>query len=109
MNDFFINGIRWRIQYVSTNSSKLTRSDGSRTVGMTDWNTCTVYLASNLRGDYLDRVLCHELCHCICFSYGIKMNIKQEEFLANWVSIYGREVIELLDDLLYKNSHRLVI
>lgn len=106
MNDFIINGIRWHIQYVNINSTKLTRSDGSRTVGMTDWNTCTVYLASNLRGSYLDRVLCHEICHCICFSYGIKMNIKQEEFLANWVSLYGREVIELLDDLLYKMNRK---
>lgn len=106
MKDFVINGIRWQIKYVSANNEKLIRSDGSRTVGMTDWNSCTVYLASNLRGRYLDRVLCHELCHCICFSYGIKMNIKQEEFLANWVSLYGREVIELLDDLLYKNSHK---
>lgn len=106
MDYFVINGIKWSIQYVSINNPKLFRSDGSRTVGMTDWNTCTVYLASNLRGQYLNRVLCHELCHCVCFSYGIRMNIQQEEFLANWVSLYGREVIELLDDLLYMNSHK---
>lgn len=109
MDEFVINGIRWHIEYVSIDNSKLIRSDGSRTVGMTDWNTCTVYLASKLQGRYKERVLCHELCHCICFSYGIKMSIRQEEFLANWVSLYGREVIELLDDLLYKNSHKRVI
>lgn len=109
MGDFIINGIRWHIQYVGSDNPKLIRSDGSRTVGMTDWNSCTVYLASNLRGRFKERVLCHELCHCICFSYGIKMDMKQEEFLANWVSLYGREVIELLDDLLYKNSHKLII
>jgi len=109
MNDFVINGIHWHIKYVGISNSKLTRSDGSRTVGMTDWNSCTVYLASNLRGRYLERVLCHELCHCICFSYDIKVSIQQEEFLANWVSLYGREVIELLDDLLYKNSHKSII
>ena len=106
---FYINNIKWKIKFVSINNSVLTRSDGSRTVGMTDWNTCTVYLANNLTGKFLERVLCHELCHCICFSYNIKMDIDQEEFLANWVSLYGRDVIELLDDLLYKNSHKLVI
>lgn len=102
MNDFIINGIKWKIKFVNINNPILSRTDGSRTVGMTDWNTCTVYLASNLRGSFLERVLCHELCHCICFSYGIKMDIQQEEFLADWISLYGREVIDLLDDLLNK-------
>lgn len=106
MTDFFINNIRWHIQYVGTDNPKLIRSDGSLTVGMTDWNSCTVYLANKLQGRFKEKVLCHELCHCICFSYDIHMDIEQEEFLANWVSLYGREVIELLDDLLYKSKGR---
>lgn len=106
MTDFVINNIVWHINYVDTNNPKLIRSDGSRTVGMTDWNTCTIYLANNLRGNFKERVLCHELCHCICFSYNVKMNIKQEELLADWVSLYGREVIDLLDDLLHKSKER---
>lgn len=80
--------------------------DGSKTVGMTNWLTRTIYLSSILSGPYLERVLCHELCHCFCFSYGIYINIQQEEFLANWVSIYGRDVIELLDALL--SGHKMV-
>lgn len=104
MNDFYINGIHWGIKYVDPDSSKLKRSDGSTTVGMTDWNARTVYLADNLQGRFLEKVLAHELCHCICFSYGIHMNIEQEEFLADWVSVHGRKVIELLDYLLYNTS-----
>lgn len=100
--NFSINGIRWKIIFVDGNNPKLFRSDGSKTVGMTDWNTCSVYIADNLDDDFLDRVLCHELCHCICFSYDIHMDMEQEEFLADWVSLYGRQVIELLDDLLSK-------
>lgn len=107
MDDFFINGIRWRIRFVDINNPILTRSDGSRTVGMTDWNSTTVYLASKLRGRFLERVLCHELCHCICFSYGIIMGIKQEEILADWISLHGREVIDLLDHLLSKVVNKL--
>lgn len=102
MYTFVINGIRWQIKFVDINNPILSRSDGSWTVGMTNWDDCTVYLANNLRGGFLERVLCHELCHCICFSYDIKMSIEQEEFLADWVSLYGRQVIELLDDLLGK-------
>lgn len=83
----------------------LTRSDGSTTVGMTNWNAKCIYLAKGLQGAFLERVLCHEICHCICFSYDIHMDIDQEEFLANWVASYGREVIELLDDLLYQTMY----
>ena len=82
---FYINNIKWKIKFVSINNSVLTRSDGSRTVGMTDWNTCTVYLANNLTGKFLERVLCHELCHCICFSYNIKMDIDQDMLIGHVV------------------------
>lgn len=102
MNTFVINGINWNIQFVDPDSTKLYRSDGSRTVGMTDWNTSTVYLADDLSDFFMEKVLCHELCHCICFSYDIHIDIEQEEFLADWVSVYGRQVIDLLDALLSK-------
>ena len=78
----------------------LMRNDGSITVGMTDWNTKSIYLDKHLNGAFLEKVLCHELCHVICFSYNVRMDIEQEEYLANWISLYGRQVIELLDNLL---------
>lgn len=99
-NRFIVNNIIWCIKYVNSSSSVLTRSDGSTTVGMTDWSTKTIYLDKHLKGAFLEKVLCHELCHVLCFSYGISIPIEQEEYLANWVSLYGREVIELLDNLL---------
>lgn len=102
MNSFIINGILWNVRFVPGNSPELFRSDGSQTVGMTSWITKTIYLAQELHGAFLEKVLCHELCHVFCFSYGIIMDIRQEEFLANWISLYGRDVINLLDDLLYK-------
>lgn len=100
MNQFIVNGIVWNVRFVHPYDFALYRSDGSRTVGMTNWITKTIYLANNLQGAFLERVLCHELCHVFCFSYGIIMSIQQEEFLANWISFYGRDVIELLDKLL---------
>lgn len=100
MDEFTINGIKWRLQFVSPNSPMLYRSDGSRTVGMTDRNTSTVYLSDALTGAFLERVICHELCHCFCFSYDIHLDIEQEEYLAEWVSLYGRKVIELLDKIM---------
>lgn len=39
-------------------------------------------------------------CHCFCFSYNIHMPIEQEEYLADWISLYGTDLIYLLDDLM---------
>ena len=33
-------------------------------------------------------------------SYNISIPIEQEEFLADWISIYGEDLIYLLDDLM---------
>lgn len=97
---FTINGYNWDIVWLSPNSDNLRRSDGSITVGMTDWNTKCVYLAKSLKGAFLRRVLAHELCHCFCFSYNISIPIEQEEFMADWISLYGTDLVYLLDDLM---------
>lgn len=97
---FEINGVEWDIVWVSSNSDKLMRSDGSYTVGMTDWNTKCVYLAKRLKGGFLRKVMAHELVHCFCFSYSIHIPIAQEEFMADWVATYGEDLIYLLDDIM---------
>lgn len=106
METVIINGIEWRITFIDHNSAMLFRSDGSHTIGMTDGNLRTMFLSDRLRGAMLEKVICHELCHCICFSYDIHIPIQQEEFLAEWISLYGREVIRILDDLLQKISKK---
>ena len=98
---FVINDIEWNIVWVNAYSSDLMRSDGSYTVGMTDWNTKCVYLAKRLKGGFLRKVMAHELVHCFCFSYSIHIPIAQEEFLADWVSRYGRDLITILDDIMF--------
>lgn len=105
----WINGLEWEIKLVNSDSVLLMRPDGSRTVGMTDWNTRCVYLDKHLHGAFLEKVLCHELCHVFCFSYNIVMDSQQEEILAEWISTYGRDVIELLDSLLSQNSNKKIL
>lgn len=97
---FEINGYNWSLVFVNNNSEKLMRSDGSITVGMTDWKDRCVYLSNKLHGSFLRRVLAHELCHCFCFSYNVVMPIEEEEYLAYWISLYGSELVYLLDDLM---------
>ena len=104
---FEINGIEWEIIYVHPFSDDLRRSDGSLTLGVTDMSKRAVFLSYELKGAMLRRVLAHELTHCFCFSYSIYIPIEQEEFMADWISLYGADLIYLLDDLM-KNILRKV-
>lgn len=97
---FKINNKTWEIVKISRQNPMLMRSDGSRTVGMTDRNTQTIYIADDLRGGFLDKVLCHELCHAFCLSYNIYMDIETEEIVADFLATYGREVFKIADRLL---------
>lgn len=97
---FVCNGVVWQIRYVSAGSKYLRREDGTITIGMTDGLTHTIYLANNLHGRLLEKVLTHELCHVICFSYGLDLDDRLEEKIAQWVANYGKEVVYLLEDLL---------
>lgn len=97
---FNINGVEWDIIYVKPNSRNLFRSDGTVTVAVTDWNDKCIYLSDALYGAFLRRVVAHELCHCFCFSYNISMPLEEEERLADWISLYGTELVYLLDDLI---------
>ncbi|MFR2172343.1 MAG: hypothetical protein ACLS5Z_03000 [Clostridium fessum] len=36
-------------------------------------------------------------------SYNIHMPIDQEEYLADWISLYGAELVYLLDEILSNN------
>ena len=100
---FIINGIAWNILYVPPFSHHLKRSDGSYTLGVTDWNDKCVYIADNLYGDKLEHVLCHELCHTVCFSHNIHISIELEEWLCNFMADHGKEIIYILDDILMMN------
>ena len=106
---FNINGVEWNIKFVNRNSSYLIRSDGTSTIGMSDWNSKCVYLAKGLKGALLRRVLAHELVHCFCFCYDVYLPIDEEEQMADWIALYGTELVYLLDDLLDTALKRMVV
>lgn len=91
---FYINGVKWRIKFVPSGSELLMRSDGSVTIGVTDNLTRTIYLDETLRDRKLKKVICHELTHAAMFSYGIDLNIDQEEVIADLIATYGQEIID---------------
>lgn len=94
---FEINNIVWIVRFVPFDDIELMRNDGSFSLGICDRNTRTIYINENLRNDLLKRVICHEVTHAVMFSYNIDLSIEQEEFLADLVTIYGKEIIKITD------------
>ena len=104
---FTINGEYWSVKLCSENHPMLRRSDGSVSIGACDDKTKTIYLSENLKGDFLKKVLCHELTHAAMFSYNVELSIEQEELLAELIATYGEEIIEITNTLFYKLKERL--
>lgn len=97
---FIINGILWNLIFVNQNDERLMRSDGLYSLAVTDWNEKGIFVSKNPKDSYLRKIIAHELCHAFCFSFGVHMPMEQEEYLADWISIYGTDLIYLLDDIM---------
>lgn len=46
-----------------------------------------------------DRILCHELVHVYSFSYGCDIDIETEEIIADFMSLYGRNIVYTADKI----------
>ena len=99
---FEINDVQWYIKLVPPIDEALYRDDGSLTIGMCDRDTQTIYINITLRGRKLKKVLCHELVHAAMFSYGIQLNVDQEEVIADIIATYGEEIINITNTLFKK-------
>ena len=97
---FIVNNQEWKLLFVKPNSKELMRSDGSITLGMTDNNVKTVFVNNRLNDYMTDKVICHELTHVFAFEFDYYMDIKTEEIVAEFMSLYSRNIILLLDDLI---------
>lgn len=96
---FTVNNQEWNLVFVNPNNNNLKRSDGSITIGMTDNNKKTVYINNRLNEYLTDKVICHELTHVFAFEFDYYMDIETEEIVADFMSLYGRRIVYLLDDL----------
>lgn len=97
---FNINGYIWHLVFVEWNDPSLYRNDGSLTVGMCDSRTKTVYLNNRLEGEFLRKVIIHEICHCFVASYNVSPNIDCEERLADVIATFGDRIISLSNEIL---------
>ena len=75
---FEINNELWRVCFVEPHSPVL-----MGTLGVTILEEKTIYLADDLYGELLHRVLCHELTHAEFAARGLILPVYVEECLAD--------------------------
>lgn len=102
---FTINRETWYIKFIRPMDRMFRVKDGSYTIGACDDNTKTIYLSDNLRGDFLRKVLCHEIVHAAMFSYDVDLSYEQEELLANIIATYGEEIIKITNEVFKRLQH----
>ena len=92
---FIINGEQWRVLFVPENYVALLKPNGDFAAGACDDYTKTIYLSNLLSRDYLKKVLAHEVTHAAMFSYNVSLSLAQEELLAELMSTFGEEIVDI--------------
>lgn len=98
--EFYVNNSRWILEFVPPNDKNLINSLGVYTLGVADNNLKTVFVNDRLSDTMLDRVVCHELCHVFSFENNLDIAIEVEEIIANFLSLYGRDIVRLADRII---------
>lgn len=104
---FDVNGETWGIAFVDPRNSVLMRSDGSFSIAVTDDTTKTISISKGISGDFLRKVISHEICHVYSFAYDLFIPIDIEEQIADFIATYGRDVLQTADEI-FKRLDRLV-
>ncbi len=104
---FEVNGNTWTIVYCNPSSDNLRRSDGNITLGVCDNSKKCIFLNNRLNEYMTDKVLCHELTHVFCFEYDYSMDIQTEEIVADFMSLFGRDIIYLADSIMNVLARRI--
>ena len=102
-----VNGNIWKLQFVRPSSENLKRSDGSYTFGVTDASVDTVFIMENMSEYMTDKVIMHEITHVHALEYDYYMPIEIEEIVCDFLSLYGRSVVYMADDIMAKILRRI--
>lgn len=106
--NFTVNGHDWLLKFVRPSSNHLRRSDGSFTFGVTDNNVKTVFIIDNANDYMTDKILLHELSHVHAMEYDYSIPIEIEEIVCDFLSLYGRSVVYMADEIMSKVLKRIV-
>lgn len=110
MQSFSMNGYFWKVRFVEAYDPMLMDRTGKWAVATTDPENHTVFLSNSLHGDFLIKVLIHELGHCALFSFNLldelhrmvkpEYWIEAEEWACNLLADYGFVIFSTAFDIL---------
>lgn len=115
---FVMNGYLWNVRFTSPQDPILVDRTNTLTVGVTDPSTMTIYVADNLYGEFLTRVVLHELSHAMMYSFGYlkqihayckrKYWVPMEELIANIIADRAKEIFERAYEIVGDEAIRFV-
>lgn len=118
IDEFYMNGLRWRVRFTYPTDPVLVDRTGTLTIGVTDSATMTIYLSNKLRGEFLTRVVLHELSHAMMISHGYleqihryckkRYWIEMEELIANLIADRAYEIFQRAYDIVGDDAIRFV-
>ena len=118
IDEFYMNGLRWRVRFTYPTDPVLVDRTGTLTIGVTDPQSMTIYLSNELRGEFLTRVVLHELSHAMMISYGYLEQIHRyckkrhwvdmEELIANLIANQAKEIFQRAYDIVGDDAIRFV-
>ena len=118
IDEFYMNGLHWYVRWTNSDDPILIDRTLSRTVAVTDPDTMTIYLSNKLRGEFLTRVVLHELSHAMMISYGYLEQIHRyckkrhwvdmEELIANLIANQAKEIFQRAYDIVGDDAIRFV-
>lgn len=118
IDEFYMNGLHWNVRWTNPLNPILVDRTNAFTCAVTDPETMTIYLSDQLKGKFLNRVLIHELGHCVMYSYNLVSEIhkmckrrywiEMEEFCANILADYGNQVFGIAYSILGNNAMHII-
>lgn len=118
IDEFYMNGLRWKVRFIDSDNDILIDRTLAKTVGVTDTDTMTIYLSNELRGSFLTTVVLHELSHAMMISYGYLEQIYRyckkrhwvdmEELIANLIAQQAKEIFQRAYDIVGDEAIRFV-
>ena len=118
IDEFYMNGFHWNVRWANPTDPILIDRTLSKTVAVTDPETMTIYLSNKLRGEFLTRVVLHELSHAMMYSYHYldeihryckkRYWIEMEELIANLIADRAYEIFQRAYDVVGDEAIRFV-
>ena len=103
---FTINGEYWLVVLVMPYDVALLMPNGNYALGACNDANKTIYISNELHGEIFEQVLCHELVHASMFAYNVMLGYDEEELIAEIISIFGEEIIDITDMMFERIKRR---